>query len=123
MKLMIGPNIDNSKVRLDFRKSPDMPENTPSYTIENSKADEFVLKYNSQTEKLNKIAAWIMTGFTLASLLAAIKISLSNSKHKLIKIISVSAGSLLSGGILSVIIASNKNNKLMDKYKVSTYPK
>lgn len=48
MRLQIGPNIDNGRVRLDFRKSPDRPQSTPSYEIEQTKADEFVKKYNSQ---------------------------------------------------------------------------
>ena len=43
MRLQIGPSIDNNKVRLDFRKSPAKPNNVPSYEIEKSKADEFVI--------------------------------------------------------------------------------
>ena len=33
MKLIIGPNIDEKNVRLDFKASPSKPENIPSYTI------------------------------------------------------------------------------------------
>ena len=42
MKLIIGPNIDEKNVRLDFKASPSKPENIPSYTIKGNKADEFV---------------------------------------------------------------------------------
>ena len=45
MKLQVGPNIDSTMVRLDFRKSPDKPDYTPSYIIEKTKADEFVQNY------------------------------------------------------------------------------
>ena len=38
MKLIIGPNIDEKNVRLDFKASPSKPENIPSYTIKGNKA-------------------------------------------------------------------------------------
>ena len=49
MKLMISQNIDNNRVRLDFRKSPDRPKNIPSYEIDSHNADEFVKEYPQLT--------------------------------------------------------------------------
>ncbi len=112
MRLQIGPSIDNNRVRLDFRRSPDRPENTPSYQIESSKANEFVKIYNSQSKTLNKFtvgSATILSGMGLAY---GIK-----KKSILASVLGVFIG-LLAGLGIGAGIASRKNSNLMDKYDV-----
>lgn len=121
MKLVIGQSIDNNRVRLDFRKSPDRPDNIPSYEIENSKADEFVRKYNIQSDKIKKISNTIIGAGTLGGTLAGIKIYRTAASHKLIKSISAACAGLLSGTLISAITASKMKNKLMDKYDVRVF--
>ena len=48
MRLEIGSNIDNKRVRLDFRKDNTRAVYMPSYQIKTANADEFVTKYNKQ---------------------------------------------------------------------------
>ena len=115
MKLQIGQSIDNNMVRLDFRKSPDKPENTPSYKIEKSKADEFVKKYNNQENKLVKytnfaVALWAVAGWGMSIYKRSLKMAL----------LWVPAGILAGLGISGAISAYKKNN-LMDKYDVREY--
>ena len=49
MRLEIGSNIDNKRVRLDFRKDNTRAVYMPSYQIKTANADEFVTKYNKQS--------------------------------------------------------------------------
>ena len=112
MKLQVGPNIDNTMVRLDFRKSPDKPEYTPSYIIEKSKADEFVKKYNEQETKL--------FNFTIISSAVFAGLGWLASRHKsnwLWKIFSIPAG-IISGATVGAMISSHNKSNLMDKYNV-----
>lgn len=118
MKLMIGPNINNNKVRLDFRNSPDKPNNVPSYEIDNTKADEFVRQYNSQSDKLHKMTNTIMGISGIIGGIGAAKIVLGMGKNKLLKCIASVVASLSLGAIISTVISSNMKNKLMDEYDV-----
>lgn len=118
MKLIIGPNITDNKVRLDFRNSPDKPNNVPSFEIENSKADEFVKEYNSQSEKLHKVANTIMGISGIVGVIASSIILFKSSTKKVVKALSALVASLAVGAIASAKIASDKKNELMDKYKV-----
>lgn len=118
MKLMISQNIDNNRVRLDFRKGPDRPKNLPSYEIASHNADEFVKEYNSQTEKIHKITGGMISATSIVGGLAGIKIYKSAGKHKFLKGISTLAAGVISGAIISASVASDMKNKLMDKYHV-----
>lgn len=117
MRLQIGQNIDNSRVRLDFRNSPDKPKNTPSYQIEKSKADEFVRKYNSQEKKLFNFT--MITSSLLGGVGAIIAIVKHSIKHALIGI----PLGVLAGWIIGTSVSSHKKNDLMDKYNVKEYTK
>ena len=115
MKLQVGQNIDSNTVRLDFRKSPDRPENSPSYKIEKNKADEFVKKYNNQEKKLSKytnigIALWAVGGWAMSIYKHSLKMAL----------LWVPAG-IVAGLGIGAIISSHKKNNLMDKYDVREY--
>ena len=117
MRLQIGQNIDNSRVRLDFRNSPDKPKNTPSYQIEKSKADEFVRKYNSQEKKLFNFT--MITSSLLGGVGAIIAIVKHSIKYALIGI----PLGVLAGWIIGTSVSSHKKNDLMDKYNVKEYTK
>lgn len=117
MRLQIGQNIDDSRVRLDFRNSPDKPKNTPSYQIEKSKADEFVRKYNSQEKKLFNFT--MITSSLLGGVGAIIAIVKHSIKHALIGI----PLGVLAGWIIGTSVSSHKKNDLMDKYNVKEYSK
>lgn len=118
MKLMIGPNITDNKVRLDFRNSPDKPNNVPSFEIDNSKADEFVKEYNSQSDKLRKVSNTIMGIAGIIGVVASTVILLKSSTKKVIKALSALVASFSVGAVVSAKISSDKKNALMDKYKV-----
>lgn len=122
MKLMISQNIDNNRVRLDFRKSPDRPKNIPSYEIDSRNADEFVKEYNSQVEKIHKITNRTIGISAIAGVLLGGKVYKSATKQKLLKGLSVLAAGVISGSVISAAIASNMKNKLMDKYHVKIFP-
>lgn len=121
MKLKIGPNIDENRVRLDFKSSPDRPKNTPSYIIHSDKADEFVKKYNKQDKEL-KAATFV------AALSCGFGAFLSAKEHKnlIAKNRFLPAGiGVIAGGLVGVLISSvvsyKMKNDLMDKYKVLPY--
>ena len=112
MRLQVGPIIDNNKVRLDFRNSPDKPSRTPSYEIESSKADEFVKKYNKQEKKLLGFTLSAIGGFSLIGWM----IGLYKRSWKAMGL-GIASGLALGLGIGS-IISSQKKNSLMDEYDV-----
>lgn len=115
MRLQIGSNIDNDRVRLDFRKSPTKPDNIPSYSIEKKKADEFVKKYNKQEKDLLKLTSILTVIFgLLAGLLALYK----NSKK--LTLLGIPTGLLLGFGT-GTLISSHQKNKLMDTYNVKEF--
>ena len=117
MRLQVGQSIDNNRVRLDFRNSPDKPKNTPSYQIEKSKADEFVRKYNSQEKKhLNFTMVKISLLGGIGAIIAFVK---SSIKHA---IIGIPLG-ILAGWLIGTTISSHKKNDLMDRYNVKEYSK
>jgi hypothetical protein len=118
MRLQISSVIDNSHVRLDFRKSPDRPENVPSYKIENSKADEFVLKYNKLSDKLNKTNNTIIALGIIAGAASGFKILLSEHAYKWVKAAIALLGTTAFVIGATAIVTSKIKNKLMDKYNV-----
>ncbi|MBO5385540.1 hypothetical protein J6A64_04420 [bacterium] len=117
MRLQVGQRIDNNRVRLDFRNSPDKPKNTPSYEIEKSKADEFVRKYNAQEKKLLNFT--MVTSSLLGGISAIIAIVKHSIKHA---IIGIPLG-ILAGWLIGTTISSHKKNDLMDRYNVKEYSK
>lgn len=121
MKLMIGPGINNNKVRLDFRNSPDKPNNIPSYEIESSKADEFVKEYNNQTESLHKMTNTIMGLSGIIGLTATVKFLLFSQQNRILKGIASFISAVFAGALISIAVSADKKNKLMDKYDVQKY--
>lgn len=117
MRLEIGPSIDSSKVRLDFRKSPDRPKYAPSYQIEKSKADEFVEKYNAQEKALLKFTMATIAISAIGAIVATVK------KHSLKWLAVALTLGAVSGTVIGAVIASHKKNLLMDKYNVKPFSK
>jgi uncharacterized membrane protein YsdA (DUF1294 family) len=117
MRIQVSQNIDNNRVRLDFRNSPDKPKNTPSYEIEKSKADEFVRKYNSQEKKLFNFT--ILTSSVLGGIGAIIAMVKHSFKHALFGI----PIGILTGWGIGTSFSSHKKNNLMDEYDVKEYSK
>lgn len=118
MKLIIGPNLIDNKVRLDFKASPENPKRIPSYTIQEDKADEFVKEYNTQAETLKKDAK-IYTG--IGGVLGGILALISSTKHKIFHSTLGLLIGITAGGLLSAIVSYEKKNNLMDKYNVEKY--
>ena len=112
MNLQVGPSIDSNKVRLDFRKSPDKPDNAPSYQIDKSKADEFVKKYNRQENKLFKYTSLGMALFIMADLVLSIM-------KRSLKTALIGVPAIVGAGLgISALISRHYKSKLMDKYEV-----
>lgn len=123
MKLQIGPNLENGRVRLDYKSSPEKPSNAPSYTIPKENADEFINQYNLQSKKLHKLT----TACTIAGGISGWAISIKNTaeknkRHLFATIFGIPAG-LLTGALVSSIISYEKKDSLMDKYNVKIYQK
>lgn len=120
MKLIIGPNIDEKNVRLDFKASPSKPENIPSYTIKGNKADKFVKEYNAQSERLKTTTKVCVATGGVVGWLAALETLANKTHNKMISAIGFPIG-MIAGGIVSSIISYEQKNKLMDKYHVEKY--
>ncbi len=120
MKLIIGPNIDEKNVRLDFKASPSKPENIPSYTIKGNKADEFVKEYNAQSERLKTTTKVCVATGGVVGWLAALETLANKTHNKMISAIGFPIG-MIAGGIVSSIISYEQKNKLMDIYQVKKY--
>lgn len=112
MRLEIGPYIGNNKVRLDFKRSPDRPDNIHSYEIDKSKADEFVKKYNAQERKLLDLTIVSVAFFSILGWFAGIR-----KRSFAWAVIGIPAG-VITGLGLGALISSYRKNNLMDKYNV-----
>lgn len=115
MRLQIGQNIDSTRVRLDFRNSPDKPKNIPSYEIEKSKADEFVNKYNIQEKNLFNFTMLLCGVFGgVGAVIGVLKRSFKWA------VFGIPVGWLLGLGV-GTVFSTQKKNELMDEYNVKEY--
>lgn len=112
MRLEIGSNIDNKRVRLDFRKDNTRAGYMPSYQIKTAKADEFVAKYNKQSSFLKKMTAVLVGGLAILGGILGAK-----QEKKMLKPLGVILGALSGLGV-GAIISKEKRNNLMDEYEV-----
>ncbi len=112
MQLRVSKNLDNNRVRLDFKKSPSTPDRAPGYEIDKAKADEFVKKYNAQSVKLATTTQVITNLGGLAGCLAGL--------YK--RSVKLMLGGTLSGWAVGFLAATaytfNKKNALMKEYNV-----
>lgn len=112
MRLEIGTNIDNKRVRLDFRKDNTRAGYMPSYQIKTVNADEFVTKYNNQSSFLKKMTVAFVGLFAMVGGYWGIK-----SNRNFMKPLGIILGALSGLGIGAMISKKVRNN-LMDKYEV-----
>lgn len=120
MKLIIGANIEDNRVRLDYKPGPNKPENAPSYTIKEDKADEFVKKYNRQVETLHKITTASVAVGAVGGWILALRNIAKNKLQLITSTLGIPAGIAL-GFLASAILSSCLKNNLMDKYDVKKY--
>lgn len=113
MRLEIGQNIDNKRVRLDFRKDNYSAVYMPSYVISKSKADEFISRYNEQDSILQKVTFCSVIG---ASSFGGFIASHFNRKKLLIPFGILSG--VVAGLGLGAAISADKKDDLMTKYNV-----
>ena len=115
MRLEIGQNIDNTHVRLNFKKGNYRPDYMPSYEIKSSKADEFVAKYNEQSAKLKNVTILsVIISTIFGGMIGA------NMKGKFWFPAGIISG-IFAGFGIGAAISSNKKNKLMDEYGVKRF--
>lgn len=112
MKLQIGSNLGNNKIRLDFRQSPGKPDNAPNYQIDVQKADEFVKKYNKQSKTLLNFTVLTSAAGALAGFFAAIK-----AKSPIKVMLSIFIGTL-AGLCAGTAFSASKKNSLMKQYNI-----
>ncbi|MBO6257037.1 hypothetical protein J6N69_03255 [bacterium] len=99
--------------RLEYAQTPAKPRFAPAYIISGKRADEFVKKYNKQSESLIKNSILM----TASGTIIGCGMALSQSSKKIGIIMKSLAGAVvgLAGGI---IISQQEKNKLMDEYHV-----
>jgi hypothetical protein len=115
MNIIASRNINESSVLLEYTSGKNHFRSPLSYTIPSDKADEFVSKYNTQSERLSKVCASVTVLGALTGWFSFSK------KSKVFKPLINSAIGAFTGFILSSYTAYKLNNKLMDKYNVREY--
>lgn len=112
MKIQVTTKLGENSVRLDFKRGQSTPSNMPSYSIKQSKADEFVYKFNKQEDFLK------MQTITLSGIFATLGLYCGYLQKSLKSALSKSfVGGILGAG-LGCAIASVKKDNLMSEYRV-----
>ena len=115
MKLTIQ-DYDNNKAYLEYANTPYKPRFAPSYIVSGERADEFVRKYNKQSESLVKNSVLM----TVSGFITGWGIAVSNGAKALSAFIKSSIGAFVGLG-LGIAISKHEKNKLMDKYHVEKF--
>lgn len=115
MKLAINNYYDN-KARLEYADAPSKPRFAPAYVISGQRADEFVKKYNEQSESLVKNSVLM----TVAGFVTGCGLGLSQNSKKLSVLLKSVLGAI-TGLIIGIAISKHEKNKLMDEYHVEEY--
>lgn len=112
MKIVACGNINNNTV-LEYKSVNSYSgfKSFRSYSITSDKADEFVQKYNKQSEILSK--------FCTVSTAIGFMAGLWSGKKFVSSVIKAGVGAI-AGFILSSFIAYKYNDKLMEKYNVKS---
>jgi len=109
-------NYTDKKARLEYENTPSKPRFAPAYVISGQRADEFVQKYNKQSETLIKNSIFM----TVAGFFTGLGMGLS-SEVKKIRIATKSCIGALIGLSLGITISHHEKNKLMKKYNVEEF--
>ena len=115
MKIIASRNINNRTTLLEYTQDKELFSSPLSYSVPSDKADEFVSRYNKQTNTLSKCCAFTTIASALACWFSTSK------KSKILKPIINSAAGALAGFILSSYFAYTLNNKLMEEYNVNEF--
>lgn len=117
MRLQVVQSLDSRRVRLDFKKSPETPENIPSYEIDKTKADEFVRKYNKQSQKLSVYTK-------ISTLLGGVAggLVIFNKRSSKLLIPAILTG-WAAGFTIGTANSVYKRNQLMKEYNVNEVPR
>lgn len=123
MQLKIGPEIDDNRVKLDYKPGVNNPAKTPSYIVDKDISDEFVSKYNKQSDNLRKLTTLSVSAGAITGWVISLKNAACNGK-KLWGTAMLDIPIGVAVGFLSSVLVSNiKKNNLMDKYNVKVYEK
>ena len=109
-------NYADSNVRLEYENAPSKPRFAPAYVISGQRADEFVQKYNEQSETLLKNSIFM----TIAGFFIGCGMGLSGNAKKMELVLKSSVGALI-GLASGIAISHREKNKLMDKYHVEEF--
>lgn len=106
-------DYDKKYKRLEYAKTPVKPRFAPAYIISGKRADEFVKKYNAQSESLVKNSILM----TASGTIIGCGMALSQSAKKIGIIMKSIAGAAV-GLICGIFVSQHEKNKLMDEYNV-----
>ena len=115
MRLSIQ-NYTDKKARLEYENTPSKPRFAPAYIISGQRADEFVQKYNKQSETLLKNSIFM----TIAGFFIGCGMGLSQNSKKLSLALKSGTGAIV-GLCSGIAISHHEKNKLMDKYHVEEF--
>ena len=106
-------NYDKNRKKLEYVQTPTKPRFAPSYIISGQRADEFVKKYNEQSDSLVKNSILM----TVSGAIAGCGMALSQNAKKVGLVIKSGVGAII-GLIVGITISQHEKNKLMDEYHV-----
>ena len=115
MRLSIQ-NYTDKKARLEYENTPSKPRYAPAYVISGQRSDEFVQKYNKQSETLIKNSIFM----TVAGFFIGCGMGLSQNSKKMSLAIKSIAGAIV-GMCSGIAISHHEKNKLMNKYHVEEF--
>lgn len=115
MKLAVN-NYSDNKAYLEYANTPSKPRFAPAYVISGQRADEFVKRYNEQSESLIKNSILM----TVSGFIIGCGMGLSQNPQKVSVILKSCLGAIL-GLIAGISISKYEKNKLMDEYHVEQY--
>ena len=106
-------NYDKNRKKLEYVQSPTKPRFAPSYVISGQRADEFVKKYNEQSDSLVKNSILM----TVSGAIVGCGMALSQNAKRMGLILKSVAGAGV-GLIGGITISHHEKNKLMEEYNV-----
>ncbi len=112
MQLTIHDYDKNNK-KLEYAETPTKPRFAPSYVISGQRADEFVRKYNEQSDSLVKNSILM----TVSGAIVGCGMALSQNAKKVGLILKSVAGAVV-GLIGGITVSHHEKKKLMDEYHV-----
>lgn len=116
MRLLVHNYLGKDRARLEYANTPSKPRFAPAYVISGQRADEFVQRYNEQSESLIKNSIFM----TVAGFIIGSGMGLSSGAKKLVLALKSGAGAIV-GLALGVAISHHEKRKLMNEYNVEEF--